>query len=132
MLLVDLVGLDPLHEHPSVVQATAAGTIEFPREEIGDSTAVRVGRLADDQVVTPGGRQQHFPRVVEDHSHLGVRQDVAIDRAAAAGHFPDRRLQLDDVDVLDRGNFRQPAGRLARSQADDNCGSRLGMQRRRR
>ena len=121
---VDLVRLHPLHEHAVVGQPIGGGAVVLLREQAGDAGAIRVRRLRGDDVVAVARRQQRFARVADRDVHFRVVQDVVIDRRAGASHFQNERLQLDDVDALDRRDGAQPSGRTAGAEADDQRASR--------
>ncbi len=50
--------------------------------------------------------------------HLGVIEDLLVDRAAVARDAQDHRLELRDIDAFDLGEASEPACRASGPQAD--------------
>jgi hypothetical protein len=128
-LRVHLVRLEPLDEDAAGLEAVPDGLVEVLREEARDPGAVRVARLREDEIVLAARGQQELARVADRDVDPGVRQNAAVDRGAVARHAEHRRLELGDVDALDRRQRPEPAGRRAGAETDDERVLDAGMER---
>ena len=108
-LAVNLVSLQPLNEDPILIQSFGHRLVEITSEKAGDSGPVGIRWLREDKVVAIRRGEQDLPAVTDNQADLGVLHRLLIDIRTVLGNARDVRLELDDIDPLNRRNFGHPA-----------------------
>ncbi len=126
----DRVAVHPLHHHAARGQPRARQRVELRGEQRGDAADPRVGRLRDDDVPPPVGRHQHVAGIADGEVDAPVAQHRPVLALEERGGVDHGRLDLDDVDALDRMGGDGADGDAA-AEPDDQHAARVGVQQER-
>ena len=128
---VDLVELEPLHEHAARVEVRPDAAVELAREKARHAAHPGVRRLGHDDVIAPRVRGEEAFRVVDHDRAARVGEGAAVARCETARCLGHRRLDLDGVDALDVEALQHGVHGEPRADADHGDRPRVGLERER-